>query len=85
MDGRVHSLLYIDLGDVLSRVEERYSLALPRRVFKASYNKRTRTLLIRFRRGKPVYEDVTWDGLVTVYYGGSGGIVAVEVLDVAEL
>lgn len=82
---RVSSLLYIDLGDVLTRVEERYGLVLPRRVVTANYNKYTKTLLIRFRRSEPVYEDVTEDGLVIVQYGRSRKIVAIEVLDVTRL
>jgi hypothetical protein len=79
------NLLYIDLGDLLTRIEERYGLPLPRRIVTAKYDKYTGYLIIKFRRRKPMYEDTTWDGLVTIYYGEGGRVVALEVLDISML
>ena len=79
------NLLYIDLGDVLTRIEEKYNLTLPRRIVIARYNKHTRALLIRFRRGRAKYWDMTGDELITLYYGGGGKLIALEVLDISML
>lgn len=85
MNRNTCNLLYIDLGDVLTRIEEKYSLVLPRRIATAKYNRYTGTLLVRFRRGKPKYWDTTWDGLITLYYGEEERLVALKVLDISML
>jgi hypothetical protein len=79
------NLLYIDLGDLLTRIEERYGLSLPRRIVTARYDRYTGSLTIKFRRRTPMYEDMTWDGLVKLYYGEEGGLVALKVLDISML
>jgi|YelNatPaOPRAMG01_1025707.scaffolds.fasta_scaffold33938_2 hypothetical protein len=79
------NLLYIDLGDLLTRIEERYGLSLPRRIVTAKYDRYTGSLIIKFRRRTPMYEDTTWDGLVKLYYGEGGGVVALKVLDISML
>ena len=80
------TILDLDLRRILSRIERRYGVKLPRSVQAVDYGERG-DLYIRFRHlEKPVGEP-TEDGLAILFYDDSGNhqAVAIEILDLPGL
>ena len=73
--------LCLDLGDILSRIEERYFISLPRTIVKAKYNRNSGLLTICIRLRKIVYSDLPADGLVSFHYDKNNVIVKVKILN----
>jgi len=73
------------LRRILARVEERYHVKLPRTVLAVDYGDRG-DLYLRFKHVKKPIGEPNEDGLVIFFYEGNRStIVAVEILDLAEL
>jgi len=78
------TILDLDIKKILSNIEERYSIKLPRKVIALDYGKRG-DLYIRFKHvEKPIGEPAK-DGLAIFFYEDSKDIVAVEILDLKEV
>ena len=70
---------------ILARVEERYHVKLPRTVLAVDCGDHG-DLYLRFKHVKKPIGEPNEDGLVVFFYeGNSIPIVAVEILDLAEL
>ena len=80
------TILDLDLRKILSRIERRYGVKLPRSVQAVDYGERG-DLYIRFRHVEKPIGEPTEDGLTIFFYDDHGGrrTVAVEILDVTEL
>jgi hypothetical protein len=83
MTGR--TILDLDLRKVLSKVEERYKVRLPRVVLAVDYGGRG-DLYIRFRHVEKPVGEPAGDGLAIFFYENHGRkAVAVEILDLNAL
>jgi len=69
---------------MLSNIEERYSIRLPRRVIALDYGKKG-DLYIRFKYVEKPIGEPTKDGLVIFFYDDSKDIVALEILNVKKI
>jgi len=79
------TILDLDLRKILSMVEQRYNVKLPRRVQAVDYGERS-DLYIRFRHVEKPVGEPTKDGLAIFFYENHGDqAVAVEVLDLTRL
>lgn len=74
----------MDVKKILSRIEERYSIKLPRKVIALDYGKRG-DLYIRFKHVEKPIGEPTKDGIAIFFYEDSKDIVALEILDVKEI
>ncbi len=81
------TILDLDLRKILSRLERRYRIKLPRNVQAVDYGERAGDLYIRFRHIERPVGEPTEDGLAVFFYEENGGnqAVAVEVLDLTRL
>jgi len=75
----------IDLREVLQKVRKRYNMRLPSKVLMVDYDDKEGDLYIRFKEVKQQEGQPTKDGLAIVYYDDKNRIVALEVLNIAEL
>ena len=79
------TILDSDLKEILSKVEGRYHVRLPRRVLMVDYGEHN-DLYIRFKHAEKPTGEPSKDGLVVFFYEERGGRpVAVEVLDLGQL
>jgi hypothetical protein len=81
--GTIHeTLLDIDLKKVLSRIENRYKVKLPRTVVALDYGRKG-DLYIRFKHSEKPIGEPEKDVLAIFFYEDST-IVAVELIDVTK-
>ena len=79
------TILDLDLRKILSRVEQRYKVKLPRNVQAVDYGEHS-DLYIRFRHVEKPVGEPTKDGLAIFFYNDHNNQpVAVEILDLARL
>ena len=79
------TILDLDLRKILSRVEQRYGVKLPRSVLAVDYGERN-DLYIRFRHVEKPVGEPTKDGLAVFFYEDHGNqVVAVEILGLTQL
>ncbi len=74
----------MDIKKILSSIEERYHIKLPRRVIALEYSERG-DLYIRFKHFEKPIGEPTKDGLTIFFYEDSKDIVAVEILDLKKI
>ncbi|MCP8313493.1 MAG: hypothetical protein H3Z53_03860 [archaeon] len=73
----------MNIKKILSRIEERYHIKLPRRVIALDYGKRG-DLYIRFKYVEKPVGEPTKDGLAILFYEDKD-IVGVEILHLKEM
>jgi hypothetical protein len=79
------TILDLDLRKILSRVEQRYEVTLPRTVQAVDYGEHD-DLYIRFRHAEKPVGEPSKDGLAVFFYEEHGGqTVAIEILDLSRL
>ncbi len=79
------TILDLDLRKILTRVEERYKVRLPRTVLAVDYGERG-DLYLRFKHVERPVGEPSKDGLVIFFYKGNDGqVVAIEIMDQAQL
>ncbi len=79
------TILDLDLRRIITILESRYKVRLPRRVLAVDYSDRG-DLYIRFRHVEMPIGEPAEDGLAIFFYEGDGRqVVAVEVLDLSSL
>ena len=81
------TILDLDLRKILSKIETRYRVKLPRSVQAVDYGERRGDLYIRFRHVEKPVGTPTDDGLAILFYDNHGNrrAVAVEILDLTAL
>ena len=79
------TILDLDLRKILSIVEQRYKVKLPRSVLAVDYGEHN-DLYIRFRHVEKPVGEPSKDGLVVFFYEDHGNqMVSVEILYLTEL
>jgi hypothetical protein len=79
------TILDLDLRKILTRVEERYAVRLPRTVLAVDYGE-LGDLYLSFKHIERPVGEASKDGLVIFFYEGNDGrVVAIEILDQAQL
>src|SRR3990170_7640329 len=77
------SILGIDVKNILSKIERKYHVRLPRKVLALDYGKRG-DLCIRFKYVEKPIGESTKDGLIIFFYD-DGKVVGVEVMDISKI
>ena len=79
------TILDLDLRKILSKVERKYKVKLPRGVLAVDYGERN-DLYIRFRHVEKPVGEPTEDGLLIFFYDDhDDGTAGVEILDLNRL
>jgi hypothetical protein len=79
------TILDLDLRKILSKLEQRYEVKLPRTVLAVDYGEHN-DLYIRFRHVERPVGEPSNDGLVVFFYEDHGDhAVAVEILELSQL
>ncbi len=79
------TILDLDLRKILSKVEQRYEMKLPRSVLAVDYGEHG-DLYVRFRHVEKPIGEPSKDGLAVFFYGDHGNqLVAVEILELNQL
>ena len=79
------TILDLDLREILSKVERKYKVKLPKGVLAVDYGERN-DLYIRFRHVDQPVGEPTEDGLLIFFYDDhDDGMAGVEILDLNRL
>ncbi|MBS7649156.1 hypothetical protein KEJ17_05895 [Candidatus Bathyarchaeota archaeon] len=74
----------MDIKKILSSIENKYHIKLPRKVIALDYGKRG-GLYIRFKYIEKPIGEPTEDGFVIFFYDDGKDIVALEIVDVEKI
>jgi hypothetical protein len=79
------TILDLDLRKILSKLEQRYKVKLPRTVLAVDYGEHD-DLYLRFRHVEKPVGEPSEDGFAVFFYEDHGDqVVAVEILDLSQL
>ena len=79
------TLTDLNLREILKRIEKRYGVKLPERVVAADLGLDFNDLFLKFSHDEIKEGEPSKDGLVIFHYSQREELVAIEIMDLAEL